>query len=159
MAGTVPAVLEHTMSSMAWQNCWINGKKSGEVAIDAAIAGEQGKPVILVTGDNRVCSEAKEWLPDVTTAVVKEALSCEGAIHLPRGKAYQLIRQQAAAAVSKARTKAFQPLEVGHPVTLRIELVERGKTPQAIARPEVRLIDGRTYEITADSVEAALYRL
>ena len=159
MAGTVPGVLEHTMSSKAWQNCWINGRKSGEVGLDAAIAGEQGKPVILVTGDNQVCAEAKALLPDVMTATVKQALSCEGAIHLPRGKASQLIRQKAAAAAALARDGSFQPLVISRPVTLRLELVERGSVPAAIARPDVRQIDGRTYEVTAGSVEAALYRL
>ncbi|MDA0989762.1 MAG: M55 family metallopeptidase, partial [Verrucomicrobia bacterium] len=35
MAGTPGAVLEHTMSSGGWQNFWLNGKRSGEIAIDA----------------------------------------------------------------------------------------------------------------------------
>ncbi|MDW7656753.1 MAG: M55 family metallopeptidase [Bacillota bacterium] len=159
MAGTHHAVLEHTMSSRAWQNCWINGSQGGEVAIDAAIAGEQGKPVILVTGDDKVCAEAKACLPGVITAVVKQALSVEGAIHLPRGKAYELIRQKSADAVSRAKNTDLQPMRVEHPVTLRLELVERGKVPNQLARPDVRQIDGRTYEVTAESVEAALYRL
>jgi D-amino peptidase len=159
MAGTHHAVLEHTMSSRAWQNCWINGRLSGEVAIDAAIAGEQGKPVILVTGDDKVCAEAKACLPDVVTAVVKQALSVEGAIHLPRGRAYELIRQKSAEAVARAKTGGFQPMWVDHPVTMRLELVERGKVPDPLARPDVRQIDGRTYEVTAETVEMALNRL
>lgn len=159
MAGTHHAVLEHTMSSRAWQNCWINGQKCGEVAIDAAVAGEQGKPVILVSGDDQVCAEAQAFLPGVVTAVVKQALSVEGAVHLPRDKAYELIRQKSAAAVSQARTDGFQPMRVDHPVTMRLELVERGRVPDPLARPDVRRIDGRTYEVTAETVEAALNRL
>jgi D-amino peptidase len=44
MAGERAAVLEHTMSSAGWQNFWLNGKKAGELAIDAGIAGDAGVP-------------------------------------------------------------------------------------------------------------------
>lgn len=159
MAGTPRAVLEHTMSSQSWQNCWINGKLCGEVAIDAAIAGEQGKPVILVTGDDCVCSEASAFLPGVMTAVVKQALSLEGAIHLPKEKAYARIREKASKAVIEAKRGRFSLFRFDPPVTIRLELVERGRIPHLTARPDIRIIDGRTYEITAESVEKALYRL
>jgi hypothetical protein len=42
---------------------------------------------------------------------------------------------------------------------MRLELVERGKVPDPLARPDVRQIDGRTYEVTAETVEMALNRL
>ena len=48
MAGTKAAILEHTYSSAEVQNLYINDVKVGEIAVDAAIAGEQGKPVIMV---------------------------------------------------------------------------------------------------------------
>lgn len=159
MAGTRHAVLEHTMSSRHWQNFWINGRKSGEVGIDAAIAGERGVPVILVSGDDKVCAEARDFLPDVVTAQVKQGLAVEGAIHLPRDRAYDLIRQKAAEAVRQAETGAIRPFKVTSPVTLRLELVERGQIPDPLARPDIHRLDGRTYEVTADSVEAALWRL
>jgi D-aminopeptidase len=41
------------MSSKAWQNCWINGALSGEVALDAAHAGDLGKPVIWSAATTR----------------------------------------------------------------------------------------------------------
>ncbi len=159
MAGTPAAVLEHTMSSRHWQNFWLNGRRCGEVAIDAAIAGERGKPVILVSGDDKVCAEAAAFLPGVITVEVKQGLAVEGAIHLPRDKAYDLIRTQCAKAVSQARQGRFQPYEVGTPVTARLETVERGQVPDRLKRPDIRVLDGRTYEVTAESVEAALYRL
>ena len=47
MAGTPGAVLEHTMSSASWQRFWLNGRESGEFAIDAGIAGDAGVPTII----------------------------------------------------------------------------------------------------------------
>lgn len=159
MAGTAGAILEHTMSSRQWQNFWMNGRKCGEVAIDAAIAGERDIPVILVSGDDKVCAEAEDFLPGVVTAQVKKGLALEGAIHLPREKAYDLIRAKCAEAVQKAIQGNFQPYRIEHPVTLRLELVERGQIADVLKRPDIRHIDGHTYEVQAETVEAALWRL
>ena len=70
--------LEHTMSSASVQNYWINGMKVGELAIDAGIVGDRGKPVIMVSGDDKVCLEAKRLLPNVVTAEVKRGYNLEG---------------------------------------------------------------------------------
>ena len=61
MAGTPGAILEHTMSSASVQNYWINGMKVGELAIDAGIVGDRGKPVIMVSGDDKVCLRPKGY--------------------------------------------------------------------------------------------------
>ncbi|MDD2442074.1 MAG: M55 family metallopeptidase [Eubacteriales bacterium] len=159
MAGTPQAILEHTMSSKVWQNCWINGVLSGEVALDAAHAGELGKPVILVSGDDKVCAEAKQLMPDVVTAEVKKALSLEGAEHLPPGRAFALLGEKAREALEKLRAGQIRPFQIAHPVTLRLELVERGQIPNPLARPDLVRVDGRTCEVTADTIEQAIDRL
>jgi len=45
------------------------------------------------------------------------------------------------------------------PVTLRAEMVERFVMPVDQAKPYMKIIDGRTYEVTAETMEAALFRL
>lgn len=157
MAGTPEAILEHTMSSAAWQNLWINGRKTGEIGIDAAIAGEHGVPTVMVSGDDKACAEAEEFIPGVVTACVKVGLSVEGGRLLPRQAAHGLITQRATEAVQKAGQIA--PVRVEAPVTARLEVVSRQRLPVRGEKPYVRIIDGRTYEVTADSVEQALLRL
>ncbi len=157
MAGTPYAVLEHTMSSASWQNFWLNGRRMGEIGIDAAIGGENGVPTILVTGDDKACEEAAGLLPGVTTACVKWGLACEGARLLPPSVAYELIAERSAEAVREASRTA--PFVIEPPVTARLERVSRGKLPVEGSKPYVKVIDGRTYEVTADSVEQALLRL
>lgn len=156
-AGTAAAVLEHTMSSVCWQNLWISGVLAGETHIDACIAGEHGLPVILVTGDDKVCTEAAALIENVVTAQVKTGLSSAGAVLLPPAKARALIREKAAEAVRNAGR--VKPLRAPSPVTLRLELVERNAPPDLLSRPGMRVIDGRTYEVTAGTVEEALMRL
>lgn len=155
MAGTPQAILEHTMSSAEWQNFWLNGKKAGEVAIDAGMAGDYGVPTIMVSGDDKLCREARQWLKGVVAVEVKQGLDLEYGILLSKDVAHQRIRDGAARAVRKCRE--IPPLKIPRPVRMRLELVSRGVVP--VGRPGVRAIDGRTYEVTGPNVEAALQLL
>jgi len=152
MAGTREAILEHTMSSKGWQNLWINGRKSGEVAIDAGIAADHGVPTIMVTGDDKVCKEARRLLKGVVAVEVKKGLDVEGGRLLSREAAHRRIREGAAKAVAKC--PSIRPVKVASPVTMRLERVSRGRVPAD--RKDVKVLDGRTYEVTAPTVEEAL---
>jgi D-amino peptidase len=151
MAGTRNAILEHTMSSHAWQNFWLNGVKCGELAIDAAMAGDRGVPTIMASGDDKLCAEARHFIEGIYAAQVKEGLDCNGGRLLPKERAHEAIRDAAVKAVRNHREiKAYK---TASPVTMRLELVSRGNVP---VRAGVKMIDGRTYEVTADTVEDAL---
>lgn len=156
MAGTYRGVLEHSMSSGGIQNYWINGNKAGEVAIDAGIAGEHNVPVIMVSGDDKVCLEAKQLLPNVKTAQVKKGLSTYGASLLPPDVAHEIIRKTAYDAVKSIGE--MKPLVYQKPVCLRVEMVERNPIPNAISKPYMKIIDGRTYEIEDESLEKAFFK-
>jgi len=157
MAGTAGAVLEHTFSSASVQNYWLNDRLVGEFAIDAGILGEKGKPVIMTSGDDKLCAEARAFSPNVCTAEVKRGASCFGGLLLPPRQAYERIFETAKAAY--ARAKEIPPLVFEKPIRLRVEVTERTPLPKPSAKPYMRIIDGRTYEVTADSLEEALFRL
>ncbi len=157
MAGTYGGILEHTMSSAAIQNYWINDRKVGEIAIDAGIVGDKGKPVIMVSGDDMACKEAREFLPNVVTAEVKKGITWKGGMLLPPDKAYALIKAKAKEAVERLGQQ--KPLVFEKPIKFRVELVERGLLPHAYAKPYMKVIDGRTYEVEGSTVEEALFRL
>jgi D-amino peptidase len=153
MAGTAGALLEHTYSSASIQNMWLNGRPVGEVGIDAAVAGDYGVPTILVTGDDYVCREAQDWIPGVVTCEVKKGLGCQAARLLSRPEAHR--RLEAATIDAIQRRGQIPPLRVPHPVTLRTEVMERCAIP--VGHLGVRILDGRTYEKTAATVEEAFF--
>ena len=155
MAGTHRAVLEHTFSSVNIQNMYLNDVEVGEIAIDAAILGEKGVPVIMVSGDDKACKEAKEILPDVVTAQVKRALDIEGAILLPFDKAHKLIHDKAIEAVKNF--KKVKPFVFENPIELKVELTERKALPSSVGKQYLKHLDGRTYSVTGNSVEEALF--
>lgn len=157
MAGTSGAILEHTMSSASVQNYWVNGQIVGETAIDAGIVGDQGKPVIMVSGDDKVCCEAKALLPDVVTAEVKKGITWKGGMLLPPEKAYAIIKEKTKEAISKLHD--LKPLVYEKPIQLRVELTERSLLPLQYSKPYMKIIDGRTYEVEGSTMEEALFRL
>ena len=159
MAGTQRAILEHTMSSARVQNYWLNGVRIGETALDAAILAEYNKPVIMVSGDDALCREAKEFLPWVTAVEVKKSVACFGTALLPPTLAQERIREGVKQAVDAYKEGKYDHYRVTAPVTLRAEVTERQQLPNQLAKPYMRIIDGRTYEVSGDTVQEALYRL
>ena len=151
-AGTPGAVCEHTMSSLTWQNLWINGKLTGEIGICAYVAGEHGVPVIMVSGDDKCCAEAAEWLPEAVTCQVKKGFSCNGAGMTSPAAALELITGKAEEAVKKASLCPL--LTAASPVTMRLELVSRQRLP---VNPAYKHIDARTWELQHESVEKAFF--
>ena len=159
MAGTHQALLEHTFSSMSVQNYHLNGEEVGEIAIDAAILGEHNTPVIMVSGDTKACEEAKRFLPWVTTAEVKRSLHCMGASLLPPHKAKECIFAAVKEAVENFKAGKCELYKVPAPLKLRVEVTERTQLPLVSRQPYVKIIDGRTFEVDADSVEQAIFRV
>lgn len=104
MAGTLHGVLEHTMSSASWFRLCVNGRAIGEIAYDAALAGESGAPVLMVSGDDKACAEARAFLGgNLTTVCVKQGLARHAAVLLPPARTREMLRQGAVQAVKRRR--------------------------------------------------------
>jgi len=155
MAGAAEALLEHTMSSVRIQNLWLNGEKSGEVALDAGILGDMGIPVIMVSGDDKVCAEAGKLLPWATLACVKESLGLMTTALLPSHKAEEVLKNAVHDAIS--RIGEMKPYVISKPVKCKVELTERQPIPHYANRVSIEFEDARTYTVTADSVFDAFY--
>ena len=68
-------MLSHTFSGP--DTLWdvrLNGKPACEARFNAAVAGQYGVPVGVITGDDVICAEKCAWLPGVQMAVVKYAV-------------------------------------------------------------------------------------
>ena len=119
-AGTRDGVMNHTVSGQAWQNLWFNGKLVGETGINAALCGNWGCPVVLVTGDAAVCAEARDLLGDrLTTVAVTTGIGTFGARQHPALKAREMIEQGAREALRDL--KAVAPYDPDRPCEIRVE--------------------------------------
>jgi len=139
-AGTPDAVLSHTISSTTWRNLYFNGVAVGETGINAAICGHYNCPVLLVTGDEATCREAKELLGEkLTTVAVKRSFSRFSARHLPPVKARRLIEEGAKNALQNL--KAVKPYKPKAPATITIDLGYVDKGDQFRDRHGVELVE------------------
>jgi D-amino peptidase len=145
------------MSSLHWQDFWINDRLVGEVDIDAAYAGHLGVPVVLVTGDDKVCSEAVQLLGAIETAEVKQSVARHRALVLPPVRARELIRESACRAVQRA--DQISPLSFEVPVEIRLRYTSTHLAERRVSDGDrVERIDGRTVVFRGQDVMEALRR-
>ena len=97
----------------------INGELVGEIGVERALAGQQGFPLVFVSGDDMGCREAKNLDSKIVTAVVKESLDEAQALCYPPAKTGKLLKEAAAEAVRKA--KSIAPKVLGENVTVRVK--------------------------------------
>ena len=119
MAGTADAVLAHTYSSAAYRSIHVNGQAVGEIALDAAVAGELGVPLIFVSSDVRGCEEALAFMPWVETVATKTGFgrNCAYSKHpaVTETEIYKLV-SLAVERIAEKKTFAF-----AHPVQIEIQ--------------------------------------
>ena len=152
MAGTRRALLEHTYSSKAIQNMWMNGARVGEFAVDTAIAGKYDIPVIMTSGCDKLCAEAKAFLPQVVTCQVKTSVTCQSAILLAPADAEKILRSKTMEAIEKLKNGEMKPYKNPEIITLRTEFVERQE-------PVLELVADRTTERCGTDIEKIFFNL
>jgi len=102
-------VLAHTYMGNSLTGFWIDGELASEGLLNALVAAEYGVPVILVTGDDQTCVDAKAYAPDARVVAVKECVSRYAAICSPPAVTAAWIKDAAAEAMQLAGRRAEQP--------------------------------------------------
>lgn len=151
---TPGAVLAHSYSSATIQRMWLNGVEVGEIGVDAAIAGEHGVPVVMVSGDDKVAAEARMWISaQVTTCETKKGLGPQRAELVPLEEAHRLIRTKTEEAV-RQRSKV-PVMRSAYPATMAWDYLPKGslRTYDPAFKP---VADPRRVEKTGGSVEGLL---
>lgn len=112
------ALLAHSYL-IQYDAIWLNGQKVGEIGIEAALAGEQGIPLVFVCGDDKGCEEALTLNPKIITATVKESLGDSEARCFTPKKTRQILKAAAKEAVREATSIA--PVVPQLPAHIEIE--------------------------------------
>ncbi len=143
LAGVRRGIMAHSYSSLGIQNMRLNGRPAGEIAMNSAIAGWFGTPVVLLTGDDAATKELLEIVPGAEVVSVKEGLARYACITLAAETARAAIREGARRAMQKLAT--IKPYRIQGPVTIEVEYTTRNSlTPDAQMRQGVKVVDDRT---------------
>ena len=160
MAGTTDAVLSHTMSSSSWHNAFINGRRVGESALAAGVAGAFGVPLVFVSGDEATVREARSLVecagPDVQSpraprlcgVAVKRSYGRYSACCLPPADSWAAIELGAFEAL-KGRDHWPSPWRPEAPVEIRVEMLSTDRVDEFRGRTGCRIIDDRTVAASA----------
>ncbi|HSW09826.1 MAG TPA: M55 family metallopeptidase [Bacillota bacterium] len=130
-AGT-PGILNHTYSG-ALVDCRFNGQSVGELGLNAAVAGHFGVPVVLVTGDDVLVTEARALLGDVQAVAVKQAVGRYAARCLHPQRTEQLIRMAAQDAMGNLQRA--HPYRPALPLKVDLEFHDTGQADGACLLP------------------------
>jgi D-amino peptidase len=121
LCGTPQATLAHTFNFTKRRQWWLCGREIGELGMLAAYCGAHGVPLALATGDEALCREARELIPEIETAQVKVGLGLECARHLSARRAREEVRMAALRAAERAARGEIPPFRPpGPPFTSRV---------------------------------------
>lgn len=116
--GQLRGGLAHSFSSRLISTLRINGRDLPECALNAAIAGQYGVPVTLVTGDDACIAEAMEWLGPIQAVTTKRSIGYFAA----SGRSPARIQDEIRAAAVQATARASETLPFTLPGPLTIDL-------------------------------------
>jgi D-amino peptidase len=146
--GTGRGILSHTISGRIIDNITINGLEVGETAINAAISGYFGVPLIFVSGDLAVTKEAEALNSNIVTVSVKEAVSRTAAncIHprITRG----LIKEGVMKALK--RRESIKPFTFKDPIAVQIKFFNSLMADAVVFMPFIERIGGRAVGFSMD---------
>ena len=129
MNGTADGVLHHTQSSKAEKKYWYDGVERGEMYQHAVIAGHYDVPVILVTGDEATCREARETFGEtIPTVAVKKGICREAAVLIAPEETHEMLKEGAKAAVEAI--PKLKPYKVTWPLKIRLRQIDPARATE-----------------------------
>lgn len=139
MNGTPDGVLNHTQSSRTENKYWYDGVECGELVQNAVIAGYYNIPVIMVSGDEATCREAKRFFGDeCVTIATKKGVAREAAQLYPFKQTRAALYEGAKQAL-KAIPKS-EPYKLDFPIQAKkqYQVKEQGSAePKIIVKEKV----------------------
>jgi len=152
MAGTINAFLDHTQSSKTWFSYSLNGREMGELAQWAAVAGHFGVPMLMVSGDEAACVEARAFFDPVETANVKRGVGRNRAELVDLDEACSRIRRAARGAVSLVgKARPFRPTT---PMEIILTFCRADYCDVAAGHEGVERLDARTVrKVTSNALD------
>lgn len=151
--GVRDGLLGHTLSDDCFRDVRINGRSVTEAELNAAVAGEFGVPVVMLSGDTALEREITGLLPAAKIAVVKTGLEYETAMLLHPEVARARIREAARLGVAAVAT--VSPFRIPAPCIVEAEFQKVEAATLASSIPTVeRVADATVRYETTDMVTA-----
>ncbi len=146
--GERDGVLDHTYTSATLYAVRVNGQRCSEALLNAAVAGVDGVPVALITGDRVAVDTARAVMPWIEGVVVKDSIGRYATNSISPAAARERIRagaQRALERLGEARPFTFAP-----PIALELDLAGTQNADFVELIPGFERIAGRTVRFVHD---------
>jgi D-amino peptidase len=151
MAGTERAGMDHTYSSSIIYNVAINGRYVGETEINAAMAGYYKVPVGLVTGDDLLIKEVRNFFGRyVETVVSKYGISRYAAKCRHFLEVQEEITKKAQKALQQRRR--LKPFSFRKPLKAEFEVADSAIADVVVSIPGLKRLTARKLKFRARDV-------
>jgi D-amino peptidase len=147
------SILAHAYSGAAYRVIRLNGEPCSEGYLNAALAGEFGKPVVFVSGDQQTVDDAQRYAPEAVGFVSKQAIGWRSQMSLPPAQ----VRRMLKVAIAGALDRPLPPPFVLHgPFRLELEMTSQVAAEMLAYLPGVDRIGGYRVSATFDCVAAVM---
>jgi D-amino peptidase len=156
-AGTNNAtgVRAHTFSSANLTRVALNGVNMTEGSWNAAIAGQFGVPVVMMSGDDAAIAEVRKLVGNIEAAETKRSFGFHSASTITPQASYVLIGQRVRSALG--RLKEFKPYKIQTPVTVDVSFKNYMPAEVLAYLPMFERTDSHSVRFRAkDMVEASM---
>jgi D-amino peptidase len=100
-AGSDGNPLAHTMDSSMIVRLQINGENASEFVLNSYIAASFGVPVLMLSGDRKLCEGAQRLCPGIGTVAVSEGIG-NASVSINPALAQRLIKEEAAKSLRRS---------------------------------------------------------
>lgn len=147
-AGTDGSPLSHT-TNLGNNYIKINGEKASEFVVNSYLAAAHGVPVVFISGDKRICDDAKKFNPGIETVATKEGVG-GATVSINPDIACDLIKEGVVNGL-----KRIEGCKISIPEKFEVEINyrEHKDAKHAAFYPGVEQVDSHTVKYTADSVK------
>ncbi|GHC54935.1 M55 family metallopeptidase [Streptomyces cinnamoneus] len=152
-AAGAEGVLAHTYLANSVVGVRVSGRRASEGLLNSLVVAEYGVPVVLVTGDDRTCEDAKGYAPQARSVAVKDYVSRYAAVCRAPART---------AADIRAAARDATPLAVRHaparsgPFTVELEFDAEHLAGAATAVPGVEQSGERLVAYTMPTMYEAI---
>jgi D-amino peptidase len=155
---SINALLCHTFTGTI-SNLWINGQIVGEIGVFAAICGQYEIPVLMISSDLAGCMEAKDWIPNIESVVVKEARGRYAAKCLLPRRAQEMIKNKAEHVVKLFdASNGPLPVKLSSPVRFTVQTFNCAQADRVSLLAGIKRLDSTSVEIEAKDFIGAYQR-
>jgi len=147
------SVLAHSYSGAAYRWLRLNGALCSEGYLNAALAGEFGKPVVFISGDEQTVEDAQRYAPEALGFVSKHAFGWRAQMSLPPAQVARLLREAATRALQRPRPK---PFVVPGPFCLELEMTSQTAAEMLAYLPGVERRGAYGVTVTFERIAAVM---